>query len=75
MAQQKLFLSTMMLATSTPVRAKTLVGELSNLHNHDVSGTTYILDETSLFIQDFTYDGKAGTVPISPPLLKKKPFK
>ena len=40
------------LAVSNPLR----IGEFTNYH-HDIGGTVYILDNETLFIKGFTYDG------------------
>lgn len=34
----------------------TLIGRLES-HHHDASGEVYAIDETSVFVRGFTYDG------------------
>ncbi len=40
----------------TPYRGL-LIGDLSNLQHHGVSGTVYALNDSLLLVRQFTYDG------------------
>ncbi len=47
----------LLLAALGLCEAKTKVGDLRDLQNHDVGGAVYVVDDTTILIEDFRYDG------------------